>query len=187
MSLNPESFFSRLPGGVPVSSLTDTLSLLSLAPMSIGWALKFEQFKDKITSTALMLWRCQCEHGTTYSPISSSQTRPVLWVCCHSSFLSVQGKQTVLLSERTLQLERPCSRETRQESVGCTVLFETRTRSYFLCVCVCVCVCVCGLTLSIWMSMTLSMYFFLSYLSLMKISADWSVSGRWKHSGKKAS
>lgn len=35
--------------------------------------------------------------------------------------------------------------------------------------------------------MTLSMYFFLSYLSLMKISADWSVSGRWKHSGKKAS
>lgn len=45
----------------------------------------------------------------------------------------------------------------------------------------------CGLTLSIWMSITLSMYFFFSYLSLMKISAAWSVSGRWKHSGKKAS
>lgn len=44
-----------------------------------------------------------------------------------------------------------------------------------------------GRTLSIWMSMTLSMYFFLSYLSLMKISADWSLSGRWKHLGKKAS
>lgn len=51
-----------------------------------------------------MLWYIQ------HSPTSSSQTQLVPWECCHSSFLSVQTQQMVLLSKQTLQDGWPCSR-----------------------------------------------------------------------------
>lgn len=118
--------------------------------------------------------------------------------CSHSVltnfiFSNTTGSLGILSQLFSFCAERTTGFVERAETSGGVTLLFFYLLSFYLkqkykaCFSFLFCVCVWGLTLSIWMSITLSMYFFLSYLSLIKTSADWSVSGRWKHSGKKAS